>query len=87
LAWRCENLFAHHSLPSHHIPLITAPFTPVELGYGVVLYEGDYLLLLLAADLRMDPALRPRPVSLVASAYLHVERVVLVVLFLFLSFV
>jgi hypothetical protein len=30
----------------------------------------DYLLLFLAADLRMDPALRPRPVSSVAFAYL-----------------
>jgi hypothetical protein len=70
LAWRCENFFAHQSSPSpshspHHYP-----FTPVEPGYGVVLYEGDYLLLLLAADLRMDSALRPRPVSSVAFVYL-----------------
>jgi hypothetical protein len=41
----------------------------VEPGYGVDLFEDDYLLLL-AADLRMDPALRPRPVSSVAFAYL-----------------
>jgi hypothetical protein len=66
----------------------------VEPGYGVDLFEDDYLLpclfvcnlvrlfdklglvfghvvlLLLAADLRMDPAMRPRPVSSVAFAYL-----------------
>jgi hypothetical protein len=42
----------------------------VEPGYGDDLYEDDYLRLLLAADLRMDPALRPRPVSSVAFAYL-----------------
>jgi hypothetical protein len=42
----------------------------VEPGYGDDLYEDDYLLLFLAADLRMDPALRPRPVSSVAFAYL-----------------
>jgi hypothetical protein len=52
------------------IPLTTAPFTPVEPGYGVGLFEDDYLFLLPAVDLRMDPALRPRPVSLVAFAYL-----------------
>jgi hypothetical protein len=34
----------------------------VEPGYGVALFEGDYLLLP-AVDLRMDPASRPRPVS------------------------
>jgi hypothetical protein len=33
----------------------------VEPGYGVGLVEDDYLFLLPAADLRMDPALRPRP--------------------------
>jgi hypothetical protein len=42
----------------------------VEPGYGVELFEDDHLLLLPAADLRMDPALRPRPVSSVAFAYL-----------------
>jgi hypothetical protein len=42
----------------------------VEPGYGDDLYEAHYLLLFLAADLRMDPALRPRPVSSVAFAYL-----------------
>jgi hypothetical protein len=42
----------------------------VEPGYGDDVYEADYLLPFLAADLRMDPALRPRPVSSVAFAYL-----------------
>jgi hypothetical protein len=42
----------------------------VEPGYGDDVYEADYLLLFIAADLRMDPALRPRPVSSVAFAYL-----------------
>jgi hypothetical protein len=70
LAWRCEfffrpPIFAFPSHSPHH-----CPFTPVEPGYGVVLYEDDYLLLFLAADLRMDPALRPRPVSSVAFGYL-----------------
>jgi hypothetical protein len=69
LAWRCENLFAHQSSPSPSDSPRHCPFTPVEPGYGVDLYEDEYLLLLLAADLRMDPALRPRPVSSVASAY------------------
>jgi hypothetical protein len=45
------------------------PFTPVESGYGVDLFEDDNLLLL-AADLRMDRALRPHPVSSVAFTYL-----------------
>jgi hypothetical protein len=58
------TLFAFPSYPPHH-----CPFTPVEPGYGVDLFEDDYLLLP-AADLRMDPALRPRPVSSVAFAYL-----------------
>jgi hypothetical protein len=59
------NLFAFPiTLPS------SRPFTPVEPGYGVVLYEDDYLLLPHAADLRMDPALRPRPVSSVVFVYL-----------------
>jgi hypothetical protein len=66
LAWRCENLFAHHSSPSPSYPPHHCPFTPVEPGYGVDLFEDDYLFLLPAADLRMDPALRPRPVSSVA---------------------
>jgi hypothetical protein len=70
LAWRCENLFAHQSSPSPSDSPRHCPFTPVEPGYGVGLYEDEYLLLLLAADLRMDPGLRPRPVSLVASACL-----------------
>jgi hypothetical protein len=39
-------------------------------GYGVGLVENDYLFPLPAADLRMDPALRPRPVPSVAFAYL-----------------
>jgi hypothetical protein len=42
----------------------------VEPGYGDDVYEDDYLLLFIAADLRMDPALRPRPVSSVVFAYL-----------------
>jgi hypothetical protein len=58
-------IFAFPSHSPHH-----CPFTPVEPGYGDDLYEADYLLLFLAADLRMDPALRPRPVSSVAFAYL-----------------
>jgi hypothetical protein len=41
----------------------------VEHGYGDDVYEADYLLPFLAADLRMDPALRPRPVSSVAFGY------------------
>jgi hypothetical protein len=48
----------------------TAPSLRWSLDIGDDLYEDDYLLLLLAADLRMDPALRPRPVPSVASAYL-----------------
>jgi hypothetical protein len=58
----CPPIFSHFP---HR-----CPFTPVEPGYGVDLYEDDYLLLLLAADLRMDPTSRPRPVSSVAFAYL-----------------
>jgi hypothetical protein len=70
LAWRCENLFAHQSSPSpSHFPH-HCPFAPVEPGYGVGLVEDDYLFLLPAADLRMDPAVWPRPVSSVAFAYL-----------------
>jgi hypothetical protein len=42
----------------------------VEPGYGVGLVEDDYLFLLPAADLRMDPTLRPRLVSSVAFACL-----------------
>jgi hypothetical protein len=38
----------------------------VEPGYGVDLVEDDYLFLLSAADLRMVPTSRPRPVSSVA---------------------
>jgi hypothetical protein len=53
--------FASHS--SHH-----CPFTCEEPGYGDVVYEADYLLLFIAADLRMDPALSSCPVSLVAFA-------------------
>jgi hypothetical protein len=68
-AWRCENLFAYQSSPSPSHSPYHSPFTPVELGHGVDLFEEDYLLLP-AADLRMDPALRPRPVSSVAFAYL-----------------
>jgi hypothetical protein len=43
----------------------------VEPSYGVDLFEGDYLFLLPAADLRMDPALRPRPVSSLTSVTLQ----------------
>jgi hypothetical protein len=42
----------------------------VEPDYEVDLFEDDYLFLLPVADLRMDPALRSRPVSSVAFAYL-----------------
>jgi hypothetical protein len=42
----------------------------VEPGYGDDLYENDYPLLFLVPDLRMDSALKPRPVSSVAFAYL-----------------
>jgi hypothetical protein len=69
LAWRCENLFAHQSSPSASHSPHHCPFTLVELSYGVNLFKDDYLLLLPAADLRMDPTLRPRPVSSVAFAY------------------
>jgi hypothetical protein len=71
LAWCCENLFTHHSSPSPSYPPHHCPFIPVEPGYGVGLFEDDYLFLLPAADLRMDPVLRPRPVSSVAFAYLR----------------
>jgi hypothetical protein len=43
----------------------------VEPGYGVDLVEDEYLFLLPAADLRMDPALRPRPVSSLTSVTLY----------------
>jgi hypothetical protein len=69
LAWRCENLFVNHSSPSPSYPPHHRPFTPVQPGYGIELFEDDYLFLP-AADLRMDPASRPRPVSSVAFAYL-----------------
>jgi hypothetical protein len=67
LAWHCENFFP--SFPPSY-PLHYCSSTPVELGYGVDLFEGNYLLLLPAVDLRMDPASRPRPVSSVPFAYL-----------------
>jgi hypothetical protein len=47
---------AHHSSPSPSDLPHYCPFTPVEPGYGVDLFEDDHLLLLPAADLRMDPA-------------------------------
>jgi hypothetical protein len=93
LAWRCENLFAHHSSPSPSYPPHHCPFTLVGSGYGVGLFEDNYLFLLPAADLRMDPALRPRPVSSLTLVtlhnsggvfYLHVEQFVFV--FVFFSF-
>jgi hypothetical protein len=59
----------HQSSPSPSLPPHHCPLTPVEPGYGVVLYEDDYLLLL-AADLRMDAALRPHPVSSITFVYL-----------------
>jgi hypothetical protein len=55
---------------AHHLVLGISPFTPVEPAYGVDLYEDDYVPLFLAADSRINPALRPRPVSSVAFAYL-----------------
>jgi hypothetical protein len=70
LTWRCEKLFAHHSSPSPSYPLHHCPFTPVEPGYRVDLFEDNYLFLLPAADFRMDPALRPRPVSSLTSVTL-----------------
>jgi hypothetical protein len=36
LAWRCENLFAHQSSPSHHIPLITAPSLRWSPAMGMI---------------------------------------------------
>jgi hypothetical protein len=42
----------------------------VEPSYEVDLFGDDYLSLLSTADLRMDPASSPRPVSSVAFAYL-----------------
>jgi hypothetical protein len=71
LAWRCEKPFTHHSSPSPSYPPHHCPFTPVEPGYGIDLFEDDYLFLLLVADLRMDPALRPRPVSSLTLVTLH----------------
>jgi hypothetical protein len=47
------------------------PFTPVEPGYRVDLFEDDYLFPLPAADLRMDPALRPLPASSLTSVTLY----------------
>jgi hypothetical protein len=74
LAWCCGNLFAHHSSPSPSYPPHHCPFTPVEPGYGVD-FENDYLFLLPAADLRMDPALRPRPVSSFSSVTLYNSKI------------
>jgi hypothetical protein len=42
------SIFAFPSHSPHH-----CPFTPVEPEYGDDLYEADYLLLFLAADLRI----------------------------------
>jgi hypothetical protein len=67
LAWVCENLFRLF----FPIPLIYCPFTPVEPGYGVDLFDDDYRFLLPLADLRMDPALSPRPVSSLTPVTLH----------------
>jgi hypothetical protein len=67
--WLGAVIFFHppfFAFPPHH-----CPFTPMEPGYGVDLFEDDYLFLLPAADLRMDPALRPRPVSSLTSVTLH----------------
>jgi hypothetical protein len=52
------------------VKLYNSPTHSGEPGYGIDLFEDSYLFLLPAADLRMDPALRPRLVSLVAFAYL-----------------
>jgi hypothetical protein len=43
----------------------------MEPGYGGDLFEDDYLLLLLAADLKMDPASRSRPLPSLTSVTLH----------------
>jgi hypothetical protein len=70
LAWRCENLFTHQSSPSQsHFPHHSYP-TLVRSCYGFDIFKDDYMLLLLAANLRMDLALRLRPVSSVAFVYL-----------------
>jgi hypothetical protein len=71
--WRYEKLSAHHSSPSPSYLPHHCPFTPVEPGYEVDLFEDDYLFLLPAADLRMDPALRPRPVSSLTSVALYIS--------------
>jgi hypothetical protein len=71
LAWRCEFFFAHYSSASPSYPPHHCPFTPVEPGYGVGLFEDDYLFLLPVVDLRMDPALRPHLVSSLTSVTLH----------------
>jgi hypothetical protein len=42
------TFLAFPTIPHH------CPFTPVEPGYGVDLFEDDYLFLLPAADLKMD---------------------------------
>jgi hypothetical protein len=59
--------------PFFAFPTISSSSLPLHSGgacYGVDLVENEYLFLLPGADLRMDPALRPRPVSSVAFAYL-----------------
>jgi hypothetical protein len=68
--WRCENLFAP---PIFAFPITFPSSLPLHSGGAWLcgcLYEDDYLLLLLAPDLRMDPAWRPRSVSSVAFVYL-----------------
>jgi hypothetical protein len=44
--------------------------TLVERGYGDGVYEADYLLIFIAADLRRDPPLILRQLSSVVLAYL-----------------
>jgi hypothetical protein len=60
--------FANQSSPSpshtHH-----SPFTTVEPGYGVDLFNDDYLCHFLAPDLSMGPALLHCPIFSVAFAY------------------
>jgi hypothetical protein len=63
-----KDIFAHHSLA---FPIISPSSLPLHPSYGVDLFEDDYLFLLPVADLRMDPALRLRPVSSVALVTLY----------------
>jgi hypothetical protein len=69
LAWCCE-IFSPTIL---RLSPSSLPLHSVVPGYGIDLFEDDYLFLP-AADLRMDPALRPRPISSLTSVTLHNSR-------------